>query len=387
MFARKYGLSLALLCAILVGGSLLAGCVGGRFAPDGWSGPVGSGDTLYVISRDGDFLAVNLENHSRRPLPIQVPEQSGGLFGCEPPSASLVAYATPLVSSGTAVYVAAYEGTIYALDKLNGAELWRYEETDGRIVAGPVLDESDGNPLIVAAGRRVYALDAKAASQEGALVWAKPFKTDGEVWGTPAIYDNKAYFGDLNHKFYAVDLDTGELAWEAPRDFDGGVASAPIVVDGTVYVGTFESKFYALDARTGEDVWDRPFKADDWFWNKAAYRDGTIYVGSLGGVVYALDAGTGALKWRYETPQRDRVRSAPVIVGDTLVVGSQDDSVHGLDMTTGRPKWPPIPLNSDILADPWVDGATVYYLTQDNKLHAVDAEAGTELAWSPLALN
>lgn len=360
--------------AILICGLLLTGCMGGRFTPTGWAGPTVSNGTLYVASfKDGDLLSVNLSDRSVTDLTPRAGEKPSSFLGCqgsEPPV--LVPYGTPLVWSGTMVYVASYEGKIYAMTP-SGAEKWRYD-TKSRIVGSPAIDTTDGNPLIVAAGHKLYAFDTEIS---GTLAWVKPFKAKGEIWSTPVISNGRIYFGDKEHKLYAVDLETGELVWE--KGFDGPVLSTPLIVDGTLYIGTFESKFYALNAETGKEVWAKPFEADDWFWTTPAYSQGTVFVGSMDHIVYALDATTGQSKWQYQT--QGPIRAAARVAEGILIIASKDGFVYGLDPETGKEKWAPKNLDKKIMADPWIDGDTTYVLNQDDMLFALDAQTGQEL-WS-----
>jgi len=286
----------------------------------------------------------------------------------------LIPYANPVIVNGI-IYVASYEGEVYAINATNGAELWRYD-TKGIIVGTPAVDPADGNPLIVASGRKVFAFDLE---NNGALLWAEPFKARGDIWGTPAIFDNRVYFGDLKHKLYAVDLESGKAVPGWPRDFDGPVLSTPLIVDGTLYVGTFESKFYALRADTGDPVWSEPFKAGDWFWTTPAYANGMIFVGSLDHSVYALDAQTGQLRWQYATG--GPIRAAASLGEDILVIASKDGYLYGLNPEKGTEKWPPRKLGKKLVADPIVSDQIIYIVNEKDELFALDAQTGFEL-WS-----
>lgn len=363
--------------AILLGGLLLTGCAGGGFSPNGWAGPVVSDGTIFVATHEGDLLGVDASNKSIRLLTPRSSEKPASFLGCEGGSAPvLIPYANPLVRDGV-IYAASYEGMVYALNATSGAELWRYD-TKGAIVGTPAVDPADGNPLIVASGRKLFAFDLE---NNGRLLWEKPFKAQDDIWCTPAISDNRAYFGDLNHKLYAVDLDSGQIAPGWPKDFDGPVLSTPLIVDGILYVGTFERKFYALKADTGEPVWPEPFKAQDWFWTTPAYADGTIYVGSLDHNVYALDAQTGELRWQYAT--LGPIRAAACVGEGILVIASKDGYIYGLDPEKGTEKWPPRRLGKGkkLVADPVIGGQTIYAVNERDELYALDLETGAEL-WS-----
>lgn len=376
----RRSLILTLSLAILICGSLLTGCVSGRFEPSGWDGITLSDDTLYACS-DGKFLALNLSEKTIRDFtPVDEDSGSSSLFGCGGSSApQLTSFAAPVVS-GSLLYASTYIGEVYALDTTTGAKKWDYI-TNHQIVGSPAIA---GNALIIASGDKIYKLDA----QKGVPLWDKPFDASGKIWCTPVISDSIIYFGTLGHKVYAVDLETGENKWE--KGFSGAIASTPLIVDDTLYIGTLNNQFYALDiTEEGRTRWE--FETDNWVWTQALFHEGTIFFGSFGGSVYALDASSGEMKTQwgnpYSTESGDRIRARPAIAGDVLLIGSQDDHVYGLNLEDGMQAWRPIAFDDDIMADPYVSGTTVYFLDKDSKVHAVNGEKGVEIWPQPVELN
>ncbi|MFO8011417.1 MAG: PQQ-binding-like beta-propeller repeat protein [Dehalococcoidia bacterium] len=371
----RYGLTLKLSFLTLICGLLLTGCVD-HFSPDGWAGPTVSGDTLYICTLEGNFLAIDLNDRTvtKDLTPTDQNSEPSSMFGCGAPAApDLISYAAPVVS-GSTFYIGTYSGEVYAIDVDSGTRKWNYDTRDN-IVGGLALS---GDELVVASSDKIYKFDAR----NGSLMWDEPFDSGGHIWGGPVISEEVIYFGNLKHNLYAVDLGSGDQVWK--REFTGAIASTPLIVDGTLYIGTFEKDFYAIDTATGKDKWGKPFNAKDWFWTKATFDGGKVYVGTLGGTVYSLDASTGNKIWEFRAESGDRFRSSPVVVNDVVVIGCQDDRVYGLDTETGMQKWPPLHFSNDIMADPWVRGTTVYYLDQDNNLHGIDAETGSRLWAQPL---
>jgi outer membrane protein assembly factor BamB len=348
----------------------------GRFEAGGWNGLAVSGDTLYICY-NGKFLYMDLTDKTIANYTPDEQNSGSSFLGCSgSASPKLVAYATPVVS-GSIFYTGTYTGDVYALDAATGAKKWEYA-TEKHIVGGPAIS---GDALVIAAGDKLYKLNAK----NGNLLWDEPFDTSGKIWSTPVISGSAVYFGNLAHKFYAVDLETGEEIWS--KSFDGAIASTALIVEDTLYFGTFENKFYALDTATGEPRWVEPFKAENWFWTRAAFQDETIYVGSFNGIVYALDAAVGTKKWEYDTGTGDRLRAAPVIAGNVLVIGSQDDHIYGLNLQDGTEAWAPLLFENDIMSDPWVEGNTVYFLVKKEGVYAINAETRDQIWSDPLELD
>ena len=366
-------LALTLLLIIIVCSASLAGCIDGRFSPSSWDGLTVSGDTLYACS-DGKFLALDLsDDMTIRDFTPGDNSESSSFLGCTSSSApELTAYSAPVVS-GSVFYTGTYTGEVYALDAKTGARKWEPYDTGKPIVGAPAIS---GNEMIIASGDKLYKLNIET----GRPAWEEPFDTGGKIWSTPVIAEGIVYFGNLDHKLYAVDLETKEKLWE--KGFDGAIASTALIVEDTLYIGTLNNKFYALDiADKGESKW--VFKADNWIWTQAAFHEGTVYFGSFGGKVYALDAKTGQSKWSrpYDTGTGDRLRSAPAIAGEVLLVGSQDDHVYGLRLEDGLEAWAPLYFDDDIMADPYVSGTKVYFLDKDDIVYAVNAEHGSQV-WS-----
>jgi len=363
-----------LVSATLICCLLLTGCVSHQFEASGWDGLQLSDDTLFVCS-NGRFLALDISEQTVRDFtPLDKDSGSSSLFGCGGSSAPrLTCYSAPVIS-GSLFYAATYIGDVFAIDTQSGAIKWSYE-TDHQIVGGPVVAE---DAIIVASGDKIYKFD----SITGTRLW-EPVDTSGKIWGTPIVWQDTIFFGNLNHKIYSVDLESGDINWE--KGFSGAFASTPLAVNDTLYIGSLDNKFYALNINDGSTKWE--FETDNWVWTKAAYHQGTVFFGSFGGSVYAINAETGALDagWGrpYQTETGDRIRAMPVIVDDVLVIGSQDDHVYGLDINDGTQSWATLRYEDDIMADPCVSGSTVYFLDKDHYVHAINGESGSRL-WSKL---
>ena len=106
----RTGKILLLMVMLLVIGLASFGCVKG-LQPIGWSGGAISDGTLFVGSKEGKLVAVNMADTSRRwSEPLKAVSRAGG-FGCLPApggscagaSAGVAMYGTPAVS-GDLVY-------------------------------------------------------------------------------------------------------------------------------------------------------------------------------------------------------------------------------------------------------------------------------------------
>ena len=327
--ARKTGRLLLLIGLVLVIGLGSLGCVRG-LAPIGWSGGAVDSGKIFVGARDGTLTAVSLADGSRQKGEALKGQSQGGLFGCSAVygggcsgASSVVAiYGTPAFANGL-VYIAGYNGKVYAYNVDNLATRWVYPR-DGYIepIVGSVV--TDG--VLVYFGDTsgtVYALD----SVTGDLVWS--YQTGDKIWGTPAIVQGALYVGSFDKKFYALNASDGSVKWTF--EADGSFIAAPVVSDGVVYVGAFDRKFYAIDAATGAEKWS--YQAGNWFWSRPVIANGIIYAASLDGKVYALKR-DGSLVTSYDLGEP--IPSAPAVSGTSVIVANNAGTVYKIDTLSNQ---------------------------------------------------
>ena len=368
---KRFALTRFLLVALVLLALAFSGCLG----PRGWPGVAGTGDTLFVGSMGGAVFALNSEGAR---LWSWAPEEeaSGGLFGCGCSGAggqfrAGMLYGAPVVGNAT-VYVAVYDGRVFALDAATGEQIQEYD-TESTIVGGLAVA---GDSLFVGASDgNLYGFDLNTAGLRPGF----PFGTEDKIWSTPTVQDGTVYFGSLDHKLYAVDADTGELEWDQAFETGGAIASRPLVVNGVVYVGSFDSNFYAVDAETGSEIWVFD-QARKWFWAEALYDRGVIYACSLDHSVYAIDAANGELAWASPFDAGDEIKSSPVLVGDVLVVATEEGSVYGVDVLSGEEKWHS-DLETKVLSRLFAHEGKVYVNGQDSRLYTFDGATGVQ-GWS-----
>jgi outer membrane protein assembly factor BamB len=356
----------SVIIAIVLISLVLSGCTGGR----GWPGVVSDGETLFVGSMDGRVLALDLEGRVEWSWKPES-KKSGGFLSCAGGGQFRAGsiYGPPSVADGV-VFVASYNGKVYAIDIDDRYEKWSYD-IDSALVGGVAIA---GDTLFVGSSDgKLHALDVATGQPR----WGFLFEAEDKIWSTPVVQDGTVYFGSLDKRLYAVDAGTGELKWAEPFETGGGIASPPLIVGGVVYVGSFDSKFYAIDADTGTQKW--VFEgASDWYWSKALYHNGIIYACSLDNNVYAIHAGSGEAAWPRPFETAGPVKSSPVISGEVLVVASEKGEVYGIDLETGLEarRWQEADLDTKVLAPLYEYAGKVYINAQDNKLYIFDGATG-----------
>lgn len=136
------------------------------------------------------------------------------------------------------------------------------------------------------------------------------------------------------------------------------------VIDGTI-----------LDARTGQ-------LAGEWSGNSStpAVVGETLYVGSND--LEARDLATGERRWTFETDGNAGALPSPTVMGGTIFVPGniRDEKLYAVDSDAGTEKWR-FPTGGDIGGSPAVIGDTVFVVDDSVAVYAIDTESG-ELRWS-----
>jgi hypothetical protein len=153
-------------------------------------GPSPVSNHVYFGSEDGTVYFLRSDGTEYRRVPLA-------------PSAPVVS--SPAVTAdGARVYVGSNNGRLYALNTLDGSEIWRYPVGSDRIgdVRGAPAIGSDGAVIFGSDDGHLYALNP-----DGTLRWKFPaIGSIGAVRSKPAIGpDGIIYFGAEDGKVYAVD--------------------------------------------------------------------------------------------------------------------------------------------------------------------------------------
>ena len=314
----------------------VTGCNAGRNlgAQDkGWSPVVASEGVVYVGSITGQVLALKDDGRSVQLMwafPENEDESIGGVYN-------------PPVVGPELLYVAALNGTLYALDKRTG-------QLDGigwsvnvgnpvepaSLVSGVTLSPEKSIVVVGSEDGNLYAYDART----GVLRSGYPFEGPQDmIWSTPVIDNGVVYFGSHDNNIYAVDLLSGTEKWR--RETGGAVIARPLIFKNRVVVGSFDKKLYVLREENGIPVWgDQSFfpgmnnfqQAHNWFWAGAVADNSTIFAANMDGNVYAIDT-EGNLRWKQQLD--GPIASTPVVMPTGLVVATKKGDVKRLDLSNG----------------------------------------------------
>ena len=304
---------------------------------------------------------------------------------------------SPAIADGV-VYVGSADGNLYAIDQESGAQKWKID-TGEPIVSSPAV--ANGLVYFVGSDGALYAVVAAS----GGPKWR--FATGGErrfeaknlhgltpaaqampdpmdhFLSSPAVFNNRVYFGSSDGKVYALDAATGVLQWSfATGDV---VHASPTIANNTIYIGSWDSYFYAIDAESGQEKWR--FKAGEdpaihnqvGFQSSAAVVGGVVYVGCRDGHVYAIDAASGRKLWDYSTSQ-SWVNSTPAVRDGVVYAGTADTHrFMAIDAKTGRLRFV-VDVQALMFGSPAIAGNLAYIGSMNGRLSAIDVTTG-KLAW------
>ena len=174
----------------------------------------------------------------------------------------------PVIADGKVLF-GSKNCVFYALDKINGTEVWTYE------------------------GDRAFG------------------------WTDPVVAYGKVFVGDRGGVINALDLRTGVRLWSRKSGAVG--LSTPGIAPGSILVG-FHRIVVPYQEKTGEDdPRKRTFRSGINPFGSPTIVGDTLFFGNLDGHLYAFDYETEKLRWAFETGPRMQVHDFVYHEGILLV--------------------------------------------------------------------
>jgi alcohol dehydrogenase (cytochrome c) len=263
--------------------------------------------------------------------------------------------------------------------------------TDGRSIAGVVLNQSDGEMQMLGDDRALHLLRETTAGRYRQV-------TSQTGWTT--------YHGQANgNRYSAVNQITaanvGRLAprWVFTLPNAAQLQVTPIVADGVMYV-TAANDLYALDAGSGRQIWNyrRPRTrglagvAARGANRGVAVGGDRVYMTTDHAHLIALNRVSGALLWETEMAdwrQNYNGTGAPLLVDNLVISGiaGGDEGARGFvaayDQATGKEVWRfwAVPARGEPGSETWQGSAIDHPGAATWMTGSYDAELGT-LYWA-----
>lgn len=366
----NYAGRLLAVVSLLLFGLLASGCVSTE-NPQGWAQPVPTqGDLLLLQSKD-HLTSAHLNADNTGTVNWIFPDSK---LSDQKDLKLKAIYGEPVIDGDT-IFLGAYSGDAFAVNRADGKMKWHLASLNGSVVGGPVVD---GELLAFGTteGRLYVVKKADGSPAPGWPLQGKVLK--GGIWAEPVMANGVIYVATMEGQLYALKLSDGSDVWAKPFSASGAIAELAPLDDAHLFVPSLNKQVYIVDKKTGL-AGEVVFKADDWVWTKPAYdaQQKIAYFGDFSGKVYALDITTGLAKWDFATHQR--IKAAPAIVENTLVVADRKPLVSFLDRSTGASRNVVVfPAGAGtVRADvaPSEDGKSALISTTSGKLFRADGAA------------
>jgi outer membrane protein assembly factor BamB len=217
-----------------------------------------AGGIIFAPSANGDLFALDLNKQSVWAKPFMTENSN---------------WSKPTANSNCeCVYLASMDHSVYAIDPVNGQEVWRSEALGGATVGTPAVSE-DGKMIYIGTfNNELVAIN----TSNGAILWR--FPTQGWVWASPVLDGDVLYFGDIAGNFYAIDRNTQAQLWSIQTGSD--IVGTPLLTEDGIYFTNEAGMLYAL-TREGATRWTKEF-------NETTLHTGPIAAGEL--ILVATDA-------------------------------------------------------------------------------------------------
>lgn len=291
--------------------------------------PTIDGDRVYALGGAGDLTVLDVATGERIWWMNVLDAFGGRNINWGIAESPLVLGDRVLVNAG------GRSGSIVALDKSDGAILWKSEVTDEASYSSAVVATIRGvRQAVFFTGER--ALGVSVA--DGSLLWhyRRVSNRTANV-ATPIVQGNYVFLSsDYGTGCALLEIQGGPARMSARevyfnRDMKNHHASS-VLVDDTVY-GFSSSILTALDFETGGVLWkDRSVGK-----GSLIYADGYLYTFSENGVMGLVEATREGYREtsRFELPRSgEKSWSHPVIAGGQLYLRDQD-TLYSFDVRSG----------------------------------------------------
>ncbi len=217
-----------------------------------------------------------------------------------------------MVTSNNRVFVGCSNGYVYALDAVNGQQVWSFN--GGNAMGSPVF--AGGKIYVAAQGGSVFCLNA----DNGSVIWS--FANMVTNYTTPCVYNGKLFIGynrtaPYGDGLYALDAAGGNLLWTHPimNGIGYGGIATPTAVDDKVVLTEFNIGIRVLDAATGTATWSYN---PGIVMSNPLVKDGVVYTGTESSLISAYNLSNGSLIWTNNT--YPNTIGSPVMANDVIYV-------------------------------------------------------------------
>jgi outer membrane protein assembly factor BamB len=153
-----------------------------------------------------------------------------------------------------------------------------------------------------------------------------------------------------------------------------------VVAGDRLVLSTLDGDVVALRTGDGTELWRRRLPAAAR--SAPGFTATRLFVPTADNMIAALDAGTGAVVW---SKRLGGIGHDVLADGDRIFLGAQDRYFYCLDVKDGEVAWR-WATGADAIGLPVADDRTVYFVSLDNVLRALNRASGVQRWKSPLPI-
>ena len=277
----------------------------------------------------------------------------------------------------TRVFAGTRNGEMVAFSRDDGHELWRVSVSTS-VASAPVVAKD--TVIFLTLDNRTYALNAS----DGRRLWMHDTPAESLVVmgaATPTIDGGKVYVGYSSGKIFALSLEKGFPLWmedlsvmvagrnelEMLQDVDASVVVGDVEAHGLtkLYAVNHQGRAIALFPLNGTRVWEQPLSAI----RRPLLVSKRLFFSDMEGNLVALSTEDGLSLWK--SPVSGGLLTAPVFWDGKIIVADNMGQLFALDATSGRILGKDT-LGDTVLADPVVDGKSLFFWTNEGDLLRYD---------------
>jgi outer membrane protein assembly factor BamB len=144
------------------------------------------------------------------------------------------------------------------------------------------------------------------------------------IAASPALSEEKAFFGDYEGTLYCLDLQSRKILWKAAATGESGsILAVPAVGNGMVIVGNEDKYIYCYNVSDGKLKWK--FRTNGPITGSAIITSDKVLFSSTDGNVYLLRQSDGTKIWNFYAGSP--VSSSPAVIKDNFVILTDDGRV------------------------------------------------------------
>ena len=197
-----------------------------------------------------------------------------------------------------------------------------------------------GTPTV---GQRIPVLGSEGTVEADPLLAAIPVTVPGAVANTDWAQSGGNASKSMGHVALS---DSPQQVWSVSigngNSFRTRLVAEPVVADGRVYTIDTLARVRAFNLQDGREIWMHQVRGEGsppeaLFGGGVTFEGGRIYATNGAGDVAALDAATGNQVWMVKPG--GPLRGAPTVANDTVYALSQDSQLYALNAQNGEQRW------------------------------------------------